>query len=163
IAQATCPIHIIPDGAVGAPRRAGELEPVTVLAVRAACIPVQLFFRVRTAGIVNHQPLRRDGPAADADGDPPPAEPEPGRAQPVRGCALPARRLRESADCPIFDRSRQGRTSRAPECRMAVPRHMHGDDAPLPGARVLVVEARFYDDIADELLRGACAVLEAAQ
>ena len=26
---------------------------------------------------------------------------------------------------------------------------------PVPGARILVVEARFYDDIADELLRGA--------
>jgi len=35
-------------------------------------------------------------------------------------------------------------------------------NAPVPGARVLVVEARFYDDLADELLRGAKAVLEAA-
>jgi 6,7-dimethyl-8-ribityllumazine synthase len=34
---------------------------------------------------------------------------------------------------------------------------------PLPGARVLVVEARFYDDLADELLRGACGALEAAE
>jgi 6,7-dimethyl-8-ribityllumazine synthase len=32
----------------------------------------------------------------------------------------------------------------------------------VPGARVLVVEARFYDEIADELLSGARAVLEAA-
>jgi 6,7-dimethyl-8-ribityllumazine synthase len=32
----------------------------------------------------------------------------------------------------------------------------------LPGARVLVVEARFYDAIADELLRGAREVLAAA-
>jgi 6,7-dimethyl-8-ribityllumazine synthase len=34
---------------------------------------------------------------------------------------------------------------------------------PLPGARVLVVEARFYDDLADELLRGARGALEAAE
>jgi 6,7-dimethyl-8-ribityllumazine synthase len=35
--------------------------------------------------------------------------------------------------------------------------------SPLPGARILVVEARFYDDIADELLRGARAAGEEAQ
>jgi 6,7-dimethyl-8-ribityllumazine synthase len=34
---------------------------------------------------------------------------------------------------------------------------------PVPGARILVVEARFYDDIADELLRGTRAAIEAAQ
>ncbi|MBF9233986.1 6,7-dimethyl-8-ribityllumazine synthase [Microvirga alba] len=34
---------------------------------------------------------------------------------------------------------------------------------PVPGARILIVEARFYDDIADELLRGARGVAEAAQ
>lgn len=34
---------------------------------------------------------------------------------------------------------------------------------PVPGARILIVEARFYDDIADELLRGARAAAEAAQ
>jgi 6,7-dimethyl-8-ribityllumazine synthase len=34
---------------------------------------------------------------------------------------------------------------------------------PVPGARILVVEARFYDDIADELLRGVRGVLEQAQ
>ena len=34
---------------------------------------------------------------------------------------------------------------------------------PVPGARVLIVEARFYADIADELLRGAQAAIEAAQ
>jgi 6,7-dimethyl-8-ribityllumazine synthase len=33
---------------------------------------------------------------------------------------------------------------------------------PIPGARVLVVEARFYEELADELLRGARAALEAA-
>lgn len=36
------------------------------------------------------------------------------------------------------------------------------DDAPLPGARVLVVEARYYEGIADELLRGARAALDVA-
>ncbi|AWM86968.1 6,7-dimethyl-8-ribityllumazine synthase [Microvirga sp. 17 mud 1-3] len=34
---------------------------------------------------------------------------------------------------------------------------------PVPGARILIVEARFYDDIADELLRGARQAAEAAQ
>jgi 6,7-dimethyl-8-ribityllumazine synthase len=34
---------------------------------------------------------------------------------------------------------------------------------PLPGARILVIEARFYDDIGDELLRGAQGAVEAAQ
>lgn len=33
---------------------------------------------------------------------------------------------------------------------------------PLDDARVLVVEARYYDDLADELLSGALAVLKAA-
>jgi 6,7-dimethyl-8-ribityllumazine synthase len=33
---------------------------------------------------------------------------------------------------------------------------------PIPGARVLIVEARFYEDLADELLRGAREVIEAA-
>jgi 6,7-dimethyl-8-ribityllumazine synthase len=37
------------------------------------------------------------------------------------------------------------------------------DRSPIPGARILVVEARFYDDIADELLRGARGVADAAQ
>jgi 6,7-dimethyl-8-ribityllumazine synthase len=46
---------------------------------------------------------------------------------------------------------------------MATPRQSAADATPLPGARVLVVEARFYDDIADELLRGARAAIEAAQ
>jgi 6,7-dimethyl-8-ribityllumazine synthase len=46
---------------------------------------------------------------------------------------------------------------------MARPRQNASDRAPLNGARVLVVEARFYDDIADELLRGALAVIESAQ
>jgi 6,7-dimethyl-8-ribityllumazine synthase len=46
---------------------------------------------------------------------------------------------------------------------MATPRQRASDDAPLPGARVLMVEARFYDDIADALLEGARAAIEAAQ
>lgn len=33
---------------------------------------------------------------------------------------------------------------------------------PLPGRRVVLVEARFYDGLADELLRGARAALDAA-
>jgi 6,7-dimethyl-8-ribityllumazine synthase len=45
---------------------------------------------------------------------------------------------------------------------MVVARQDRRDLAPVPGARVLVVEARFYDDLADELLRGAKAILEAA-
>ena len=35
--------------------------------------------------------------------------------------------------------------------------------APVPGARILVVEARFYHDIADELLRGASEALRGAE
>jgi 6,7-dimethyl-8-ribityllumazine synthase len=34
---------------------------------------------------------------------------------------------------------------------------------PVPGARVLIVEARFYDDVADELLRGAKRALAGAR
>ena len=45
---------------------------------------------------------------------------------------------------------------------MVVARQDRRDRAPVPGARVLIVEARFYDDLANELLRGAKAVLEGA-
>ena len=46
---------------------------------------------------------------------------------------------------------------------MAEPRRQTGADAgDLKGARILIVEARFYDDIADELLKGAIRALEAA-
>src|SRR5436853_5334798 len=46
---------------------------------------------------------------------------------------------------------------------MAEPRRQTGaDPGDLKGARILVVEARFYDDIADELLKGATRVLETA-
>ncbi|MCS0496997.1 6,7-dimethyl-8-ribityllumazine synthase [Ancylobacter sp. MQZ15Z-1] len=47
---------------------------------------------------------------------------------------------------------------------MASPRPPRASEAPavpLDGARVLIVEARFYDDIADELLAGARKALEA--
>jgi 6,7-dimethyl-8-ribityllumazine synthase len=48
---------------------------------------------------------------------------------------------------------------------MAKPRRRAGDkssaDVSLDGARVLIVEARFYDDIADALLEGAKRALEA--
>jgi 6,7-dimethyl-8-ribityllumazine synthase len=37
------------------------------------------------------------------------------------------------------------------------------DRPPVPGARILVVEARFYDDIADELLRGTREAIAAAR
>src|SRR5271165_7175007 len=47
---------------------------------------------------------------------------------------------------------------------MAEPRRAQGEDIiAVAGARILVVEARFYDDIADGLLAGATRVLEGAQ
>jgi 6,7-dimethyl-8-ribityllumazine synthase len=46
---------------------------------------------------------------------------------------------------------------------MAEPRRAAGSKAgDLKGARILIVEARFYDDIADALLAGATRTLEAA-
>ncbi|TGE02670.1 6,7-dimethyl-8-ribityllumazine synthase [Methylobacterium nonmethylotrophicum] len=46
---------------------------------------------------------------------------------------------------------------------MVTPRRDSGADRPpLTGARVLVVEARYYEDIADELLAGARAAIAAA-
>src|SRR5262245_51290025 len=46
---------------------------------------------------------------------------------------------------------------------MAEPSRAPGaDDGALKGARMLVVESRFYDDIADALLTGATRALEAA-
>jgi 6,7-dimethyl-8-ribityllumazine synthase len=46
---------------------------------------------------------------------------------------------------------------------MAEPRRAQGEPIAVADARILVVEARFYDDIADALLAGATRVLEAAQ
>ncbi len=46
---------------------------------------------------------------------------------------------------------------------MAIPRQSSKNESALPGARILVVEARFYDDIADELLRGALAAIATAE
>lgn len=46
---------------------------------------------------------------------------------------------------------------------MVVPRQSTVADTPISDARVLVVEARYYDDLADELLKGARAVLNAAE
>jgi 6,7-dimethyl-8-ribityllumazine synthase len=47
---------------------------------------------------------------------------------------------------------------------MAEPRRAQGENiVTVAGARILVVEARFYDDIADALLAGATRVLEGAQ
>jgi 6,7-dimethyl-8-ribityllumazine synthase len=46
---------------------------------------------------------------------------------------------------------------------MAEPRRSAGSKAgDLEGARILLVEARFYEDIADALLKGATRALEAA-
>jgi 6,7-dimethyl-8-ribityllumazine synthase len=45
---------------------------------------------------------------------------------------------------------------------MAEPRRAARSDDPLPGARILVVEARFYDAIGAMLLEGATAAIEAA-
>ena len=46
---------------------------------------------------------------------------------------------------------------------MAEPRRSAGNDAnDLAGARILIVEARFYEDIADALLAGATRALEEA-
>ena len=41
-------------------------------------------------------------------------------------------------------------------------RSKNKDDGSVKGARILIVEARFYDDIADALLKGAVRALEAA-
>jgi 6,7-dimethyl-8-ribityllumazine synthase len=45
---------------------------------------------------------------------------------------------------------------------MAEPRRGARNDDPLPGARILVVEARFYDAIGAMLLEGATAAIKAA-
>jgi 6,7-dimethyl-8-ribityllumazine synthase len=45
---------------------------------------------------------------------------------------------------------------------MAEPRRTAANEGKLTGVRILVVEARFYDDIADALLAGASRVLEEA-
>jgi 6,7-dimethyl-8-ribityllumazine synthase len=46
---------------------------------------------------------------------------------------------------------------------MAEPRRAQlNDDTDISGARVVIVEARFYDDIQDALLEGAVAELDAA-
>ena len=45
---------------------------------------------------------------------------------------------------------------------MAGPRRRKSEKSGAKGARVLVVEARYYDDIADQLLAGAMKVLEEA-
>jgi 6,7-dimethyl-8-ribityllumazine synthase len=42
-------------------------------------------------------------------------------------------------------------------------RQRRTDEAPIPGARILLVEARFYESISDELLAGAIARLNAAK
>jgi len=46
---------------------------------------------------------------------------------------------------------------------MAASRQSPPSLEPLPGARVLIVEARYYDHIADELLRGALDAVTAVE
>ncbi|GGC74017.1 6,7-dimethyl-8-ribityllumazine synthase [Chelatococcus reniformis] len=45
---------------------------------------------------------------------------------------------------------------------MVAPRRSASASVSLAGARVLIVEARYYEDLADELLAGAVAAVEAA-
>lgn len=45
---------------------------------------------------------------------------------------------------------------------MVAPRRSAPSQIPLPGAHVLIVEARYYEELADELLAGAVAAVEAA-
>lgn len=45
---------------------------------------------------------------------------------------------------------------------MGEARHSANNESTVEGARILIVEARFYDDIADALLAGAVHALEAA-
>jgi 6,7-dimethyl-8-ribityllumazine synthase len=42
-------------------------------------------------------------------------------------------------------------------------RRKQAEDAPLEGVRILIVESRYYEDIADTLLAGARRALDAAQ
>ena len=46
---------------------------------------------------------------------------------------------------------------------MAEPRQAAFSLEPLEGARILVVEARFYEDLADELLKGALGVISSVK
>jgi 6,7-dimethyl-8-ribityllumazine synthase len=46
---------------------------------------------------------------------------------------------------------------------VALQSQSHRNDAPVPGARVLVVEARYYEGLADELLAGCKAAIATAQ
>ena len=46
---------------------------------------------------------------------------------------------------------------------MAGPRRSKNEKGDAEGARILIVEARYYDDIADFLLAGAMKVLKAAR
>jgi 6,7-dimethyl-8-ribityllumazine synthase len=60
-------------------------------------------------------------------------------------------------------RRHYNRAKETEQSRMAEARHtISAPTSDLKGARVLIVEARFYDDIADALLAGAVKALEAA-
>src|ERR1700681_2049999 len=63
-------------------------------------------------------------------------------------CSRPVRLLRPPAQWSVA---------------MAGPRRGKRDDSVRKGARILIVEARFYDDIADALLAGAMKALADAR
>jgi hypothetical protein len=62
----------------------------------------------------------------------------------------------------LFARCRLGTTTREEEQAMAGPRRGKRGDNVRKSARILIVEARYYDDIADALLAGAMKALQEA-
>jgi 6,7-dimethyl-8-ribityllumazine synthase len=62
----------------------------------------------------------------------------------------------------LFAPSRLGTTTPEQEQAMAGPRRGKSGEGVRKGARVLIVEARYYDDIADALLAGAMKALQDA-
>ena len=63
-----------------------------------------------------------------------------------------------SAHLEIAGRQEDGKTNVMADARRAPLK----DQTDITGARALIVEARFYDDIQDALLEGAVAELKAA-
>jgi 6,7-dimethyl-8-ribityllumazine synthase len=62
----------------------------------------------------------------------------------------------------LFAPSRLGTTTAEQEQTMAGPRRGKRGEGVRKGARILIVEARYYDDIADALLAGAMKALQEA-
>jgi 6,7-dimethyl-8-ribityllumazine synthase len=62
----------------------------------------------------------------------------------------------------LFAAATLATTTRDKEQAMAGPRQGKRNDGARKGARVLIVEARYYDDIADALLAGAAKALKEA-